>query len=99
MIQRVKTQWGVRLIVKPFTYSKENSEMYIQADISKPRPNRSPEIKFWFSGTTAIRPLRAADILIWREHLKAVSDAARSEAAKMKQRPKESKRKVKKDEQ
>jgi hypothetical protein len=93
LIQREKTQWGVRLIIKPFTYS--NTEMFIQADITKPRPNRSPDIKFWFSGTTTLQPLRAADVLIWREHLKAISDAARSEAAKMKERP-ETKRKVKK---
>jgi hypothetical protein len=93
MIEREKTQWGVRLISKPFTHA--NTDMYIQADISKPRPNHSPEIKFYFSGTTAVRPLRPTDVIVWREHLKAISDAARSEAAKMKERP-EAKRKVKK---
>jgi Lhr-like helicase len=84
-IEREKTPWGVRLTVKPFSYTY--TEMFIQADVTKPRPNRSPEIKFWFSGTATANPMRAADVLIWREHIKAVYDAARIEAAKMKERP------------
>jgi Lhr-like helicase len=94
LIQREKTPWGVRLTAKPFTYS--NTEMFIQADIAKPRPNRNPEIKFWFSGTATASPLCAGDVIIWREHLTAISDAARAEAAKMKEQPVVATRKMKK---
>jgi hypothetical protein len=84
MIQREETDWGVRLMAKPFTYPKEHAEMYVQADISLPRPKHRSETKFFFSGTTVSRPLRATDIIIWTEHLKAISDAAREEVLRMK---------------
>ncbi len=93
-MQCEETDWGVRLMDNPFTH--KNTNMFIQADIIRPRAkNRAPEIKFWFSGALQ-QPLRATDVIIWREHLKAVSDAAREEALKMKQvsDPKGVKRKV-----
>jgi hypothetical protein len=96
MIQREETDWGVRLVDKPFTSPVENAEMYIQADIMRPQSKSSrAEVAFWFSGTTVQRPLRAADVIIWREHLNAVCDAAREEALMMKQ-PEGGKRKAKK---
>ena len=81
-MQREETDWGVRLMDKPFTH--KHTGMFIQADIMRPRIKaRAADIKFYFSG--ALEPLRATDVIIWREHLKAVSDAARDEALKMKQ--------------
>jgi hypothetical protein len=93
MIQREETQWGVRLVLKPFTHPKEHAEMYAEADISLPRPGHRSEIKFFFSGTTVQSPLRASDMIVWMEHLKALSDAAREEAAKLKAQSEKPKRK------
>ena len=81
-MQREEMDWGVQLVDKPFTH--KHTGMFIQADIMRPRiKGRAADIKFYFSG--ALEPLRSTDVIIWREHLKAVSDAARDEATKMKQ--------------
>jgi hypothetical protein len=81
-MQREETDWGVRLMDKPFTH--KHTGMFIQADIMRPRvKGRAADITFFFSG--AMEPLRATDVIIWREHLKAVSDEARDEALKMKE--------------
>ena len=68
--------------------------MPLETDIMRPRiKGRAADIKFYFSG--ALEPLRSTDVITWRERLKAVSDAARDEATKMK-RADGKKRKAKK---
>ena len=66
MIQREERDWGVRLLVRPFSVAKY-APMEIQVDIHKPHGKR---VFVRFSGTT--ETLRFSDARIWQSAYSAI---------------------------
>ncbi len=85
MVKREVTDWGAQLEIKPFAdLSDARSEMLIRADVAGPRGKHGPDVKIWFSGTQPRVPLRVTDVVVWQEALRALADAAKSEAEQLK---------------
>lgn len=91
-ITEEKTDWGVRLIVKPFP-DEHYSTLEIEVDIATPRPGRGAEMRTRFSAVPVSMPLRATDVIVWMAQMNAIQMRAREIAADMKK--KESKKKAK----
>ena len=92
MIEREDKDWGVRLTCHPFHGPGMKRDMRIHAEVSKPKPRRSPEITIVFSSVPVQDPLRAADAQTWGRALNAVLAEARRVANELKAKPKRSPR-------
>lgn len=86
-IQREEQTWGVRLISKPLPDSSQGS-VEITAEISHPRGERMPDIRYWFSGIPPRYTLRQAELIAWREALRAIQEEAAAVAKELKAPPK-----------
>ncbi len=88
MIDRQNKVWGVRLTCHPFHGSGMKRGMRIYAEVSKPKPRRSPEITIVFSSVPVQDPLRTADAQTWARALDAILAEARKVADELKAKPK-----------
>ncbi|MHC4399441.1 MAG: hypothetical protein ACYTG0_07165 [Planctomycetota bacterium] len=95
MIQREDKEWGVRLTCYPFLGTGMKRGMRIYAEVSNPKPRRSPEITIVFSSVPIQAPLRTADAQTWGRALAAVLAEARKVADELKAKPKRSPRRKK----
>jgi len=84
MIERENQDWGIRLIARPFHGIGKNTNMQIQAEISKPTPKRNPQITVVFSGAPPQTPLPLADVQTWRVAFDAVLAEAKSVVEELK---------------
>ena len=84
MIEREDKEWGVRLICHPFHGLGTKRGMRIYAEVSNPKPRRSPEITIVFSSVPIQNPLRPVDAQTWNQALAAVLAEARKVADELK---------------
>jgi hypothetical protein len=82
MIEREDKEWGVRLILRPF----QASSLYIQAEISNPKPKRNPETRIVFSGVPIQHPLVPVDAQTWGQALAAILAEAKRSAEELRRR-------------
>ncbi len=75
-IKRQKFGWGIRLSLRPFL-DKKLAALEITTDVAVAQEGRAPQVKTWFSGVTMATPLRATDVVIWMEAMKAMQEEAR----------------------
>jgi len=95
MIEREDKDWGVRLTCYPFHGPGLKRGMRIHAEVSKPKPRRSPDIRIVFSSVPVQDPLRTADAQTWGRALDAILAEARKVADELKAKPQRSPRRKK----
>lgn len=81
MIEREKKEWGVRLVLKPLT---ERPDMRVVAEITKPKPGRTPDIRFWFDAVPSDTPMRTTELIVWNQAVRQFLDSVKDESAKFK---------------
>lgn len=64
MIERSKHEWGVRLVVRPFS-TPQHSDLTMQADVHTPPKGQRKQVYVTFRGTVGT-PLRYADARTWQ---------------------------------
>lgn len=82
-IIREDKEWGSRLIVKPFIEPRL-AAVEISIDIDKPKGERRPDVKIWFTAVPLQNPFKPGDLIIWTEALRALQAEAQAIADKMK---------------
>jgi hypothetical protein len=80
MIEREKKEWGVRLVLKPLT---DRPDMRVIAEITKPKPGRTPDIRFWFDGVPSDSPMRTTDLIVWNQAVRQFLDSVKEESVKV----------------
>jgi hypothetical protein len=81
-LEREVSEWGVRLIARPFTGA--NAALVIKAEIAACKPGKGSEVRITFSGTSLTNPLRLLDAQAWNEGMSAIINEARATVANMK---------------
>lgn len=92
-IMREDTEWGSRLIVRPFP-DPQYVGVEISVDVTKPKPGRSAEIRTRFSSVPVPTPLRSTDVVVWMAQMNAIQEAAKQIAAEMKEKAKPRRKKA-----
>lgn len=80
MIEREKKEWGVRLVLKPLT---DRPDMRVIAEITKPKPGKTPDIRFWFDGVPGDSPMRTTEMIVWNQAVRQFLDSVRDESVKI----------------
>lgn len=83
MVEREKKEWGIRLVLRPLT---DRPNMRVSAEISEPKPGKSPNIRYWFDGVPGDRPMRTIEMIVWNQALRQFLDSVRDESAKIKKK-------------
>ena len=81
MVEREKKEWGIRLVLKPLT---DRPDMRVIAEITKPKPGRTPDIRFSFDGVPGDSPMRTTEMIVWNQAVRQFLDSVREESAKVK---------------
>jgi len=80
MIERQNRQWGVRLLVRPFS-ARKYADLEIQADVHKPPTGQRKDIKITFRAPS--EPLRLTDARIWMAAMAAIVEEAEKVAEEL----------------
>jgi hypothetical protein len=67
--------------VKPLT---DRPNMRVIAEITKSKPGRPPDIRFWFEGVPGDSPMRTTEMIVWNQAVRQFLDSVKDESSRIK---------------